>query len=139
MELQGSNGGLSSFLLFHWFKVAAQNKVVEQVDRLDVLICIVVTRLFRLCQLTQQLGWAQCFQIVEFTTKGQHKGLARPDLVAVFMHLEPAAGFQPFIPGPFPEPPSDPNQVSIFRRPDGLLVSIAESGEMRLELTQFVC
>ena len=87
---------------------------------------------------TARLG-AMFVQITEFTRKCQHKGLARPDLVAVFMHLEPAAGFQPFIPGPFPEPPSDPNQVSIFRRPDGLLVSITESCEMRLGVAQFVC
>ena len=70
---------------------------------------------------------------------------AREVLTNVFMHflidlkLPLTADVHPFPTGPFPEPPSDPKQVSILRRPDGLLVSIAESGEMRLELTQFVC
>ena len=41
LEFQGSNGRLPCFLRFHWFKVAAQNKVVEQVDGRAVLYLLV--------------------------------------------------------------------------------------------------
>ena len=96
--------------------------------------------LFRLCQLTRQVGRAQCFSNCWIYNK---RSTHRPPLLSCTSHwLSISNTLYPVYPclaGPFPKPPSDPNQVSILRRSHGLLVSITEAGEMRLELAQFVC